>query len=501
VHNPGTATLINCTLSGNSAVLGGGVDNYGTATLANCTLSGNAASRGGGGMGNFGGTATLTNCTLAGNSAGVGGGMENDGTATLTNCTLSGNSAINGGGVYNVVSGTATLTDCTLNGNSAASPGGGSSLGGGLFDKGTATLTNCTLAGNSAGTSGGGIEATGTVTVTSSTFAGNQATYGGAIDNNHGLYTVTVEDSILAGDSAATGPEFCNSVTSAGHNLVAETDGSTGWVGSDLTGTAAQPLNALLARLGHYGGPTQTLALLPGSPALGTGIAVSGVTTDQRGVKRPGTGVDIGAFQSQGFTLTPVNGSTPQSASIGTAFASALGVKVTAKDPLEPVAGGVIDFAAPFSGATATLSAATATIGPKGVASVKAITNNTAGTYTVTASAAGAAAPASFTLTNAYQPVFSGLTNHTIVYGTSSVTISGTIAAGTHVPIGDAVTVTLNGVAQTALIGATGSFSTTFATTALGVADSPYTITYVFQAKGVFLGTSGTSLLTVDPAH
>ena len=40
------------------------------------------------------GTATLTNCTVSGNSAGIdGGGLSNDGTATLTNCTVSGNSA------------------------------------------------------------------------------------------------------------------------------------------------------------------------------------------------------------------------------------------------------------------------------------------------------------------------------------------------------------------------------------------------------------------------
>jgi predicted outer membrane repeat protein len=435
----GSLTASGCTISGNSAFSGGGVYNGGTATatLNNCTISGNSATSVGGGVYNVG-TATLNNCTMSRNFADFGGGVQNAGKATITNCTISGNSALIGGGVYNLGTGTATITDSTLNGNTAAQDGGYSS-GGALFDLGTATLSNCTIAGNSASESGGGIEAQGTVTVTFSTFSGNQATFGGAIDNNFGRYTVTLEDTILAGDSASTGPEYCNSVTSAGYNLVAETDGSSGWVSSDLTGTAAQPLNALLAALGHYGGPTETIALLPGSPAIGTGIAVSGVTTDQRGVARPSTGVDIGAFQSQGFTLTPVSGSTPQSALIGTAFANALGVKVTAKDHLEPVAGGVIAFAAPFSGATATLSGTTATIGSNGVASVKATANKTAGTYKVTASAAGAAAPASFALTNtaaapasfpstniANQPVFSGLTNLTIF-----LTVIGTFKPGT----------------------------------------------------------------------
>ena len=126
----------------------------------------------------------------------------------------------------------------------------------------------------------------------------------------------------------------------------------------------------------------------------------------------------------------------------------------------------MIAFAAPSSGASATLSGATATIGANGVASVMATANNTAGTYRVTASAAGAASAASFTLTNtktnADQQVFAGLTNPMISSGTDSVTVSGTSTAGTHVPTRDDVRVTLDGVAQKAPIGgAKGSFSTT----------------------------------------
>ena len=52
--NYGTATLTNCTVSGNSADSGGGLYNYGTATLTNCTVSGNTAGRYGGGLDNRG---------------------------------------------------------------------------------------------------------------------------------------------------------------------------------------------------------------------------------------------------------------------------------------------------------------------------------------------------------------------------------------------------------------------------------------------------------------
>jgi len=84
-----------------------------------------------------------------------------------------------------------------------------------------------------------------------------------------------------------------------------------------------------LAPLGNYGGPTQTIPLLPGSPALGAG---TGVTTDQRGEPLHSPNPDIGAFQSQGFALTPAAGSTPQSAATGTAFANPLAVTVAANN-------------------------------------------------------------------------------------------------------------------------------------------------------------------------
>ena len=159
----------------------------------------------------------------------------------------------------------------------------------------------------------------------------------------------------------------------------------------------------MLAPLGNYGGPTQTMALLPGSPAIDR--VSSTLATDQRGLGRVGL-ADIGAFESQGFTLTPAPGSTPQATNPTTTFARPLAVIVTARNPAEPVDGGVISFAAPpfsISGpanATAFLSAGAATISG-GTASVStASANNTAGGYTVTASAAGVASAAVFHLIN-----------------------------------------------------------------------------------------------------
>ena len=126
-------------------------------------------------------------------------------------------------------------------------------------------------------------------------------------------------------------------------------------------------------------------------------------TADQRGYTRGGR-VDIGRYQDQGFTLTPVNGSTPQATSVAYAFPDPLAVAVTADNTgpfVDPVDGGVITFTAnaAANGASASLSPTTATI-TGGQASVTATANATAGSYKATASAAGVADPATFSLTN-----------------------------------------------------------------------------------------------------
>src|SRR5262249_49090076 len=156
--------------------------------------------------------------------------------------------------------------------------------------------------------------------------------------------------------------------------------------------------NALLAPLGNYGGPTQTMPLLPGSPAIDAGTSTGAPTVDQRGQARVGA-VDIGAFESQGFTIAVTSGGG-QAADIGTAFAAPLVVTVPPNSPGEPVAGGLITFTAPSSGASAALGGSPATISAAGTASVTATANGSAGSYTVSATARGVTTPASFGLAN-----------------------------------------------------------------------------------------------------
>ena len=153
-----------------------------------------------------------------------------------------------------------------------------------------------------------------------------------------------------------------------------------------------------LGTLGNYGGYTQTIPILAGSSAIDAADDSVAPTTDQRGVSRPqGAHADIGAFESQGFTLA-VAGGNGQSAAINTAFTNPLSVSLTANGAGEPVDGGSVTFTAPTTGASASLATSPATIS-NGAASVTATANGTSGSYQVTASAAGANS-VNFALTN-----------------------------------------------------------------------------------------------------
>jgi hypothetical protein len=367
-----------------------------SATLSGLTITaGNALGLKGGGLASYNGTFSLTDCIVTGNSSSKGGGLYmSGGSATLTDCTVSGNNAEAGGGLY-VVGGSATLTDCTVSGNAAAA-------GGGLAISGTVALTNCTISGNtgdfSQSTGGGLCINGGAATVTNCTLFGNTATYGGGVFNQTG--TATLTNTIVAGNTAedvqgAVAPGSANNLIGDGSGMSGISGGSQG----NQVGTAQAPIAPLLASLGDYGGPTQTLPVLPSSPAIRAGTSGAGIpATDQRGQARAGH-ADIGAFQSQGFTLTPVAGSTPQATMAGAAFENPLALTVTASNPVEPVDGGVIGFAVtPFGGASATISSATVIVA-NGQAAVNATANLKLGLCTVSATAAGAA-PAIFGLVN-----------------------------------------------------------------------------------------------------
>jgi hypothetical protein len=246
------------------------------------------------------GMVTLNGLTIQHGLASNGGGIANGGTLTVMNSSLAGNTANNGdgGGISNTS--TLTVMNSTFSGNTTPSIGGGGGIGN---SGGTAIVTNCTFTNNSGGRGGGIGNDFGTVTVTNSTLSGNSSPNGGGIANGG---TLTVTNTIIAGNSATgVGPDVASTIISGGHNLVGKTDGSDGWIASDQIGTAASPLSANLGLLASNGGPTQTLAVLNGSPAIGAGDPTVCAQTgagkvnglDQRGQPRLASTCDVGAFQ------------------------------------------------------------------------------------------------------------------------------------------------------------------------------------------------------------
>ena len=250
IINYGTGTKLavsSSTISGNSAKdNGGGIytamdvgdqgSNYGTATFTDSTISGNTAGQDGAGIFNSM-IATVTNCIISGNKAVMGGGgfhNYNIGIATISGSTISGNSAgMGGGGVFNYDTGAKlTVSSSTISGNTAGHDGGG------LFNTGTATVTNSEISRNTAGHDGGGFHNydTGTATISSSTISGNTAGNGGGGVLNYGTGTLFV---------SGTSQIINNQATTGYGGGIYSTDGSVSFDGTKVavkSNKAHQPL-------------------------------------------------------------------------------------------------------------------------------------------------------------------------------------------------------------------------------------------------------------------
>jgi len=329
IYSGGILTISNSSFSGNSASRDGGAIFGGILTVSNSTFSGNSSLSDHGGAIFSGSILTVNNSTFVGNFAlaGGGGAIMFYGAATVKNCTFSGNSAQSGGGIANGNDTVQPLTvsSCTFTGNSAT---GGD--GGGLFFVDAAggsrfIVANSTFSGNSAG-EGGGIsffnlyggqdEWGGLINVA---FVDNRADYWGGgffFQSYSGGLSPPLSNTIVARNAAPIGPDVFGDVISNGNNLIGDGSGRSGFgVPGDQVGTASSPIDPLLAPLGNYGGPTQTMPLLPGSPAIDAGsnalaVDASGnpLTTDQRGLPRVVNGtVDIGAVEAQPVTLRVTN--------------------------------------------------------------------------------------------------------------------------------------------------------------------------------------------------
>jgi CSLREA domain-containing protein len=279
--------------------IGGGIDAGGTLTLtdstvknnnstANASGTGQAFAHGGGIALEFGGTLHVDHSTI----------VDNQANATVTNGSANSTTDPSGGGIYQA-GGTLTIHESTIAGNSATGTGGTDpsihdfAKGGGLYqdNTGSLTITGSTLDDNS-------------VAVPPCTTPCHEFASGANIFVINGA---TFQDSIVADPVGAPNcAQSATDYTSNGHNL--EDDASPATTCNFTQSTDISGQNPMLGSLANNGGPTQTMKLLQGSPAIDKGNSF-GVTTDQRDTGFPrisdsptianqgGDGSDIGAFE------------------------------------------------------------------------------------------------------------------------------------------------------------------------------------------------------------
>ena len=306
---------------------GGGILNSGALSLNGCTISGNTSGMGGrgsdggttgnGGGGGFGGgifnngnaSLVLTHCTIANNMTG-GGGRGGDGTFSGGG---NGGNGGSGGGIHNNISASLTLTHCTLSDNATGNRGLGGNGDFGFSD-----------GSNGSRGSGGGIRDDGNLVLNNTLISGN-----------------------LTGTAA--GPDLSKllgTFSGLGVNFIGDTSGSSvPLTGSILSG------NALLAPLGGYGGATETMVPMPGSPVIDPvgGDSTSPFPLDQRDAARVINGtVDIGAVEyGRSLVVDTMDDENDGASSGGISLRDA----IAGTDP-----GGTITFAPGINGATIELA-------------------------------------------------------------------------------------------------------------------------------------------------
>jgi hypothetical protein len=318
-----TVTISDSNLANNQAVGGDSTRGGTTFCIDTCGARDGGTSQGGGlyigrGMLTISDSTIAANILRGGTSNGVngdggptqGGGLyADDVTVTISNSMITSNTsrggigdtagASHGAGLY--VAGMLTVSTSTIASNTSRGGdardsyydtrgAGGEGLGGGLWvaSGATARVSFSTIAANQAmGGTGGGLRGT-----------DGPATGGGLYNQG----TLQTGDTILAGSSVTgpgtdTSPDLAGNLGSLGYNLIGNTQGSSGFDATDLLN-----VNPLLGPLQDNGGPTQTMALLPGSPAIDAGDNTDAPLWDQRGApfRRVVNGViDIGAFEVQ----------------------------------------------------------------------------------------------------------------------------------------------------------------------------------------------------------
>ena len=242
-------------------------------------------------------------------SGGSGGGIEGspDGRMLIQRSAISNNKAAQAGGVM-VFGPPVRIVDSTIASNLASAGPDVEGDGGGILvgNKGRLELTNSTVANNGAYTSGGGIfsDAGSQASINFSTIARNRADADGMFGGTTGGIHLRTADVQVAANARIANTIVALNTEAGG---VAADCGGIGFLGTGINlvtttnqgkCSEADPLVVADPRLGPLranGGPTPTIALLAGSPAIGAAGPGKAPARDQRGVKR--TDPDLGAYE------------------------------------------------------------------------------------------------------------------------------------------------------------------------------------------------------------
>ena len=332
VYGNGKTTIRASQFTNNKSVGWGGAARLAAGTVERTTFSNNFTTFTGGAL--YLGSGAVTESVFAANRVNNDGGAlsAGPGPVTAARLTMIGNTAANGGAIV-PGTGTFTLIDSLLKSNQATGHGGaimtiatagpklnvvGSTFqqniagnnGGAIHIVSPATLRNTTLYANTAAGNGGGLYVNGNTDLQNVTITQNHAAnFGGGL-----MYwstaSLSMGNTILAGNLPATGYLDCYApgtpIVSRGFNLLGNNIGclfaaTTG----DQVGTSAAPILPLLGALGDNGGPTPTMVPALNSPVVDAGNPVEPGSvpeacevTDQRGVLRPQRNAcDIGAVE------------------------------------------------------------------------------------------------------------------------------------------------------------------------------------------------------------
>ncbi|CAB4692438.1 unannotated protein [freshwater metagenome] len=302
IYNDNDTTISGSTFTNNESLADGGAifgEIHYNVTIVDCTITGNSAADDGGGLAFYAkkpdNVLSITDTTIDANDAGdLGGGLKIDAQdpliVSITNSTVSNNTAQTDAGILFDDPGiTATINNSTISANAALDGSGGVYIGSGSsLTVNQSTISANSSAGTSPETGGGGIQLgdnTSVVTLSGSIVSGNSSGVAGAAD--FGLYSALPSDT---GSITAT------------NSLIGEVDSRITVNGTNNVSST----NPMLGALANNGGPTKTMALLTGSPAIDAGpnpvVAFTGNEFDQRGAgyaRIIGGLVDIGAFEAQ----------------------------------------------------------------------------------------------------------------------------------------------------------------------------------------------------------